>query len=163
MHARPRTKVALAAALAGGAALAQGGLRVSGNQSNYGARSLRPGFAAYPVAMRLGAERTTDVAPRRLGPDCVGLVTVEPDVIVRTTARLPLRFAVRADGDTTLVVNTPDGRWRCDDNSGGGLNPRVDVPEGEPGQYDVWVGRRVAATAPLRAVLTVSQRPAGGP
>ena len=163
MHARPRTKVALAAALAAGAALAQGGLRVSGNHCRYGARALRPGFTPHVVAMRVGPDRATDVAPLRLGRECAGLVTLEPDVIVRTTTALPLRFAVRGDGDTTLVVNTPDGRWRCDDNSGGGLNPRVDVPEGEPGQYDVWVGRRAAATAPVRAVLTVSQRPGGGP
>lgn len=160
MPVHARTKAALAAALSTltvGAALAQGGLRVSGNQSRYGARAIRPGFAAQPVVMRLGADQTTDVAPRRLGPDCVGLVTIEPDYIVRTAARIPLRFAVRAEGDATLVINTPDGRWRCDDNSGGGRDPRVDVPEGEVGQYDVWVGRRVAG-APFRAVLTISER-----
>ncbi len=153
-----RSTAALAALLLTGAALAQGGLRVAGNQSLYGARSLRPGFVTAPVVMRLGAERLTDVAPRRLGPACVGLVTVEPNYIVRTTARLPLlRFHVRSPGDTALVVNTPDGRWRCDDNGGGGHNPLVDAVDAEPGQYDIWVGRR-AAGAPLRATLTVTER-----
>lgn len=163
MHSGTRSKVALAALLLTGAALAQGGLRVAGNQSRYGARSLRPGFAAVPVVMRLGAERATDVAPRRLGPACAGLVSVEPDFIVRTTARLPLlRFHVSSPGDTTLIVNTPDGRWRCDDNGGGGQNPLLDAVDAEPGQYDIWVGRR-AAGAPLRATLTVTERAASRP
>lgn len=157
MHRRTRKKLTVAAALFAGAALAQGGLRVSGNQSNYGSRSLRPGFRPQPVVMRLGAERTADAATRRLGPACVGLVTVEPDYIVRTTARMArLRFQALAAGDTTLIVNTPDGEWRCDDNSGDGLNPLVDVNDAAPGQYDIWVGRR-AAGAPLRAVLTVAE------
>lgn len=154
-----RTKLTTAAALAAGAALAQGGLRVSGNQSNYGSRSVRPGFSVQPVVMRLGPERTTEVAQRRLGPECAGLVTLEPDYIVRTTARIPrLRFHVSAEGETTLVINTPDGQWRCDESGGaGGRNPVVDVADGGAGQYDIWVGRRRAGP-PLRALLVYAER-----
>ena len=37
--------------------------------------------------------------------------------------------------DTTLTVRTPDGRWFCDDNNGGGRDPMVLLDDPEPGDY----------------------------
>jgi hypothetical protein len=47
---------------------------------------------------------------------------------------------VTAPGDTTLLVNTAGGAWVCNDDSYGGTNPTVDIPNAGAGQYDVWVG-----------------------
>src|SRR5690606_41682480 len=38
---------------------------------------------------------------------------------------LPLIFSVSSSRDTTLVVNGPNGRWYCDDDSGEGTNPSL--------------------------------------
>lgn len=146
VYLRVRGRVALALVLSTRAARAQHGLRVSGNQSGDGVRTLRPGFAVRPVWMRLGPERTVDVASLRLGPECVGFVTLVPDDIVHTNARIPLRFTVRSEGDTMLIVNTPDGRWRCDAGSDGHA-PRLDADDGAERHRRwgaVWPGCRCA-------------------
>ncbi|MGD1996701.1 MAG: hypothetical protein PVH62_08005, partial [Anaerolineae bacterium] len=46
-----------------------------------------------------------------------------------------------ADGgeDTTLVINDPNGSWRCNDDYSG-LDPMVEFPNPFTGQYDIWVG-----------------------
>jgi hypothetical protein len=38
------------------------------------------------------------------------------------------------------LINTPNGRWYCDDDSGGSLNPKVQITNPQSGRYDVWVG-----------------------
>jgi hypothetical protein len=50
-----------------------------------------------------------------------------------------LIFSVRADSDTTLVINGPDGRWYCNDDANG-VNPAFRFASPRSGQYDVWVG-----------------------
>lgn len=160
---RTRFVAALAALSLTTQASAQGGLQVSGNRAQYGIRALRAGFATQPVGMRLGAERTVDAAQRRLGPTCAGIVTVVPDYIVRVTGTLPLlRVFVRASDDTTLLVNTADGRWLCSDDWNGGRDPLVDIVNASAGQYDIWVGRRASSTG-VRATLTITDSAARRP
>ncbi len=159
MSVRPtlqRAALAALLSLAGfGEALAQGGLQVAGNRSNHGARSVRPAFSPWTVSVSLGRDRTVDAAAQRLGPGCVGMVTVEPDVIVRASSALPvLRLEVSAAEPVALLVNTADGRWRCVDAA----SPSLRLADAPAGQYDVWVARR-AAGAPARATLRVSSAP----
>jgi hypothetical protein len=52
----------------------------------------------------------------------------------------------RASIDTTLMVQTPDGRILCDDDGGGYPNPRLDLGA-MPGDYRVWVGSYSGTTA----------------
>ena len=53
---------------------------------------------------------------------------------------LPLVISVSSNRDTTLVVNGPNGRWYCDDDSGEGLNPSLRFGSPMSGQYDIWIG-----------------------
>jgi hypothetical protein len=73
------------------------------------------------------------------GPECRGRVQPMPNHRFRLESSFPyLRIMARGDRDLTLVVRTPGGISRCNDDSDG-LNP---VVEGafEPGIYDVYVG-----------------------
>ena len=45
-----------------------------------------------------------------------------------------------ASEDTTLLINTPGGRWYCDDDGGGEFNPLVTISDPESGRYDIWLG-----------------------
>ena len=50
-----------------------------------------------------------------------------------------------SDGDTTLVVQTPDGKYVCgDDTSRLVLDPTVEIKQPAQGRYNVWVGNAVA-------------------
>ncbi|GAB4206987.1 MAG: hypothetical protein OHK0013_24150 [Sandaracinaceae bacterium] len=73
------------------------------------------------------------------GPDCRGRVATTPSRRFLLETSFPyLRIMARGERDLTLVVRTPGGTARCNDDSDG-LNP---VVEGafEPGIYDVYVG-----------------------
>jgi hypothetical protein len=68
----------------------------------------------------------------------------------------PLRFSFESDQDTTLIVNTANGEWVCNDDSEG-LNPAISIPSAPEGQYDIWVGRfnpRLSAVGTLRVSTT---------
>lgn len=51
----------------------------------------------------------------------------------------PLQFYVQSAADTTLIVRTPKGAWRCDDDSFA-KNPAVRIADAPSGSYEVWVG-----------------------
>ena len=77
-----------------------------------------------------------------LGGNCIGMIAEAPDVEVELQAgggRMAMS-AISPDADVSLVVNTPDGSWVCDDDSGGNLNPRLVFQDATSGVYDVWVG-----------------------
>ena len=64
-----------------------------------------------------------------------------PDYRLNYTAgefKLTIKFV--GTGDTTLLINTPDGKWVADDDSDGNLNPRITFATPKSGQYDIWVG-----------------------
>ncbi len=127
--------------------VAQGaGLIVGGARSNFGTVSLAPGFVPDPHSRTFAAGGPVDVSS--LGhAGCVGFVTRQPDYILRltgTSANLKIKFNVRGAAansptDTTLVVNTAGGEWRCNDDTNG-ANPQVNLPGATAGQYDIWVG-----------------------
>lgn len=88
---------------------------------------------------------------------CNGYVAGAPDVSINNSTIagiIPLDITASASGDTTLLVRTPDGRWLCDDDSGGGLNPAIRINNPVNGQYDVWVGT-YAAGSYISATLRV--------
>lgn len=157
---RVRALVVLGVALAGAFAFAQGGLIVGGRRANFGTQRVSPGALADPLAVAVVSGGGVNARALGLGPGCVGFVTRQPDLIVQLTAQSPsLRlYVVAQDGsDVTLLVRTAAGRWRCNDDSFGGTNPTVDLPNAPAGQYDVWVGSfREGVTA--RAVLNVTER-----
>ena len=120
---------------------------------NYGTRRLVTGFLPDPkvVAVRAGGNIDANDA---VGSHCRGFITNRPDVRVYYQAgnTYPLILSVDSREDTTLVVNGPDGRWYCDDDSGNrGMNPSIRFRRPMSGRYEVWVGTyRAGPSAPAR-------------
>ncbi len=106
---------------------------------NYSTIRLNAGFSGDPRLVDLQSGGSIDASS--LGSPCRGYISNAPDVrVVYSSGRLPLMFSVDSGSDTTLVVNAPDGRWYCDDDSGEGLNPSIRFDRPLSGRYEVWVG-----------------------
>ena len=103
----------------------------------YGQVSLDAGFLPDPYRVEIIAGGSIDAS--RLDPDCRGTIANAPDFRLNYSGGA-LWIGAISDYDTTLVVNTPDGQWYCDDDSGEGLNPLVGGEGAPSGQYDIWVG-----------------------
>ena len=68
-------------------------------------------------------------------------VAKAPDFSLQyTKGKFPLSFTVKSAGDTTLLINLPDGTWIADDDSGGGLDPMIRIANPQSGRYDIYVG-----------------------
>ncbi|MBN9466647.1 MAG: hypothetical protein LCH57_12450 [Proteobacteria bacterium] len=106
---------------------------------NYGSTRLSSGFTPDPFTKSIRAGGSTQAS--RVRSDCEGAVSSAPDFqLFYEAGSLDLTFSVAASQDTTLLINTPSGRWLCDDDSGGDLDPKITVNSPESGRYDVWVG-----------------------
>ena len=107
--------------------------------ATFGSISLSSGFTPDPYRIDMfsggGVDATT------VADGCVGMVATAPDFqLTYSAGSLPLIFGVTSDNDTTLVINGPNGRWYCDDDSGDGTNPLMSIPDPQSGVYDVFVG-----------------------
>jgi hypothetical protein len=125
---------------------------------NFGCRgracALTSGFTPDPMTFRLSAGGGRDpINVQTLGlrdaadntPCGRSFITPKPDFRFTFEAgtRFPLLrfYVVTANGaDATLLVNTPDARWRCNDDSYGGRMPTLDFRNPPAGRFDVWVG-----------------------
>lgn len=121
----------------------------------YGQASLRGGFTPDPYIVEVQAGGPVPASTSSSA--CTGFVARTADFRLRYQSNaLPLTFSVQSSADTVLLINTPTGTWLCDDDSGGGVNPRIRIAEPASGDYDVWVG--TAARGPVeRARLSISE------
>ena len=107
---------------------------------NFGTVELASGFTPDPqvIAVRSGGSLNAE----SISPSCRGFISNAPDVRLNYDAgSLPLILSVASGADTTLVVNAPDGRWYCDDDTGvNGLNPMVRFNAPQSGRYEIWIG-----------------------
>ena len=90
---------------------------------------------------------------------CGGLVHVAPDYAFDWSGDAKsLNLLAEADGDTTLLVRTPDGSFRCADDADGtrNLNPLLAIANPAAGRYLVWVGR-VDPSKPVTGKLTLTE------
>ena len=107
--------------------------------SNYGSVSLDAAFAGDPYTVELTAGGSIEAYS--LGAGCAGSISDAPDFELTYTAGfLSLYLSASSDGDVSLVVNTPDGSWVCDDDGASGLNPGLTFSDPQSGVYDIWVG-----------------------
>ncbi|MEM6960354.1 MAG: peptidase S1 [Myxococcota bacterium] len=141
---------------------AQGRLNIGGGSANYGVHNLQGGFTPDPAQISVtsgpSAKNSVNIADLNLGAGCTGHATQEPDIIVNYTDSASfLRFYVQGSGDTALIVNDPNGNWRCDDDTAG-LNPQLDFRSPASGQYDIWVSSYEAG-ANINATLHVTELP----
>jgi hypothetical protein len=124
---------------------------------NYGEAQLDSGAFPDPFVLDLDAGGYIDMQGRLEA--CPGFITERPDyrvVFEPGDDAAPLIFSANSDADTTLVINGPDGRWYCDDDSGvRGGNPMLMFEAPRGGQYDIWVGLYgEAGTRPARLVIS---------
>lgn len=106
-------------------------------QSNFGTVALRPGFTPDPHVVAGTSGGQTEA--RRINPSCRGWVSSNPDHIFQANGAFNfMRIFATSDQDTTLVVQTPDGQIRCNDDTYG-RNPMVEGFFG-PGTYRIWIG-----------------------
>lgn len=113
--------------------------------ATYGTANLTTGFEPDPHLVTLQSGGSIDAA-QSIGNGCAGFIANAPDFDLNYTAgsggnQLPLVISVNSNADTTLVVNGPDGKWYCDDDSGNGaLNPSLTFTHPQTGLYDIYVG-----------------------
>ena len=121
------------------ATVAQDGLDPGGEPA-YGMQTFAPGFVPRPFSIELFSGGENDVASLGLGENCLGYAASPPDFVAELTESFE-RITVLADGevDTTLVVNTPNGSWACNDDTNG-LNPALVIHDAAAGPYRIWIG-----------------------
>lgn len=126
-----------AAALAGCTVVVPGAFPNPNAPPTYGSATVNAGFTR-TVQVNAGGP-----IPASSVGNCRGFINGPPDFNVQFNTiigLLPLTISVQAATDTTLVVQTPSGQWLCDDDSGGALNPRIQINSPVAGVYKVWVG-----------------------
>jgi hypothetical protein len=109
----------------------------SAQRSNFGTITLTSGFTPDPhvAAGTSGGQANAS----NVNSQCRGWISSTPDHILVLRGNFAfLRIFAESEGDTTLVIQTPNGQVRCNDDTYG-RNPAV---EGEfpAGTYRVWLG-----------------------
>jgi hypothetical protein len=86
------------------------------------------------------------VAANTLSKNCTGYIPAKPTVTVDYKSKADvLKAFFYSDGDTTLVIQTPDGKYICgDDTNRLVLDPTVEINKPAQGRYNVWVGSAAA-------------------
>lgn len=127
----------------------------------YSELRLTAGFMPDPRTVSLTAGGS--IAPTVSG--CTyGRVANAPDVKVHYSGNTSntLYIYAQSSTDVTLLINMPDGTWRCDDDSFGGTNPLVVISGAPNGRYDIWVGTFGENTAPAQLFVSELNPRSGG-
>jgi hypothetical protein len=142
---------AVAVALSGMVVTAASAQNPSSPATSGGMRA-SAGFTPDPIQVSIYSGGSIDAS--RLGGACVGMIASAPDYeFTYSAGSFPLSFGVVSSGDTSLVVNGPDGRWYCNDDAQG-LNPILTWGRPQSGSYDIWVG---AVGAAASSTLLISE------
>ena len=124
--------------------------------ANFGEISLSSGFTPDPYRVSVQAGGSVDGA--RLPGACTGMISQAPDFeLTYQAGSMPLVFRTVSSEDTTLIINGPDGRWHCDDDSYGDGDAMVRFNRPQSGTYDVWVGTFGGGTT--SATLQITETP----
>jgi len=113
-------------------------------EPNYGSVRLDTGFPNDPYRVEMTSGGSIDVDDLNIGSGCYGYAAASPDFSLTwrgSTQNLRFFFSATMGGDTTLLINTPDDRWLCNDDAPyGSLDPLIDISNPANGRYDIWVG-----------------------
>ena len=107
-------------------------------EASLGLIDLVSGFEDDPLVIPIAAGGQENAG--EFSSDCYGLVADRPDASINYSSReFELNFAVLSEIDTTLVINTPSGKWVCNDDYNL-VNPGISFDYPQSGQYDIWIG-----------------------
>jgi hypothetical protein len=136
--------VAASVALLAAAIAAPASAQTISAAPTYGSVTLQSGFTPDPFNVQISSGGPINVANSLRGDECVGFIANAPDFNLNWVAgsgALPLFISANSAADTTLVINTPDGRWYCSDDGGvNALNPGLRITNPQGGLYNIWVG-----------------------
>ena len=105
----------------------------------FGSVNLNQGFTPDPHRVEIVSGGSIEASG--VSDGCMGKIGQAPDYQVNYRAGASrLTFKALGKGDSTLVINAPNGNWVCDDDSGGNQNPRLTFKAPQSGRYDIWVG-----------------------
>jgi serine protease Do len=118
----------------------------------FGSVTLKTGFTPDPYVKKLTAGGPINT---KLG-GVNAFVAKAPDFKLHYTAgdTFPLIFHVRSEGDTTLLINLPNGTWIANDDGGKGLNPMLRLNNPMSGRYDIYVGTFGKTLVPATLFIT---------
>lgn len=85
-------------------------------------------------------------------PSCSGQIPIRPHLALAVQQPTQLIASTRGSDDLTLLVQSPDGTIRCDDDSGGDRQALLSIPL-EPGVHRLWVGTFSATDASFEVAL----------
>lgn len=102
------------------------------------------GFPLDPFIVSLQAGGPVDAGT--IAKECKGFVTKNPTVSVDYRGKADiLKVFFYSDGDPVLIVQTPDGKVLCNDNTNAALlDPTVTLTKPAQGRYNVWLGSALA-------------------
>lgn len=120
----------------------------------FGSVDLSEGFLPDPHQVDLTAGGSTTPSVEGCA---FGTIAEAPDydLYYDTTGGSTLYIYAESEADVTILVNTPDQTWVCDDDSYGGSDPLVVIPSAASGLYDIWVG--TYGSDPADASLFISE------
>ncbi len=110
-----------------------------------------------PDSYNVTAYAGGDVDASTIAGGCVGMVGESDSVTLSFTAYGgPLVITAYSEADTSLVVNGPDGRWYCNDDTEG-LNPRVNWNTAQSGVYNIRVGAVSGSAQGVPVVVAIME------
>lgn len=113
--------------------------------ANFGSVRLRAGFTPDPYRVRVTAGGPVSVlyvtaGATSTGNECTGYASSAPDYKLNWSGRSGrLEFDFDGDGDTVMIIRTPDGDWYCNDDGGRSYNPEITFRNPDTGTYAIWI------------------------
>ena len=128
------------------------------SQKAYVTVDLDAGNPLDPFIISVNGGGTLDASA--LGGDCRGYVNAEPVVRIHWSGKADMsRVFFYSDHDPTLIVQTPDGAFHCNDDANALLlDPSLTFEKPQPGTYNIWVGSYYPDQL-LPGFLVVTTRP----
>lgn len=101
---------------------------------------LEAGFPLDPFVVSVNGGGPVEAST--LAEGCAGYLPTDPTLTVNWSGGADFVEAFYySDHDPVLVVQTPDGQYLCNDDANVLLlDPVVEIPNPEPGRYNIWVG-----------------------
>lgn len=113
------------------------------------------------VDVRAGGDQPITGCGIRFGSDRGrGYVTQAPDFSLNLSGmeRYKIRFTVRSECDSILLINTGAANWYYDDDDAGNLDATITLNRPSNGWMDIWVGTHDGSVCNARLYIETFRR-----